>query len=523
MMNGLTLLIVDDETATREGLRAAIDFGALGIDRVLEAADGAEGLRVSSSCRPDIILSDVRMPRMTGVEMLDRVRAFLPGCVFIFMSGFSDKEYLMAAIRLKAVSYVEKPLHFPEVEQALRDAVKQKEEQEEHLDAASVRESVAASRAALLLASPVEMENDPPEFTYLRRIYGDASRYQGAASILFRIRPAGADGAASGLLAENAEEILSDRTARDPLLCIGAEKYPDLVVLHIFRKMPLGENTAFHAAERLAAGLPAGTEWYAAAGPAVVSVRKLSESYSAAAVLLEQGYFLPPCRILRPAPGGRADLPLTEMTDRVLEAVAGSDEKACENALADLSGALTGNTVLPRRTVQAAYYRIAAALDGERKAKHLPPGGSFTGVEPFLSALEDCFCFSEMHELLRKEAGSFFRDLSSHSPDSAPVYLIREYIRAHYGDPMLSTKEISEHVSLSASYACTVFKNETGKTLNQYLTEYRMEKAKKYLADPRGTVSDVAEKCGYNDSNYFGKAFKKYTGLSPSEYRESLS
>ena len=84
----------------------------------------------------------------------------------------------------------------------------------------------------------------------------------------------------------------------------------------------------------------------------------------------------------------------------------------------------------------------------------------------------------------------------------------------------LSVKDISAHVFLSASYVCTFFKNETGQTLNQYLTEYRMEKAKQLLKNGRFKISDISSRVGYSDGNYFGKSFKKYSGLSPSEYRE---
>ena len=87
----------------------------------------------------------------------------------------------------------------------------------------------------------------------------------------------------------------------------------------------------------------------------------------------------------------------------------------------------------------------------------------------------------------------------------------------------LSVKDISDHVFLSTSYACTFFKNETGQTLNQYLTEYRMEKAKQLLSDPRYKITDISSRVGYSDGNYFGKSFKKYTGFSPSEYREKMS
>ena len=100
--------------------------------------------------------------------------------------------------------------------------------------------------------------------------------------------------------------------------------------------------------------------------------------------------------------------------------------------------------------------------------------------------------------------------------------MIKDYIAKHYGSDLLSIKEISDHVNLSASYVCTYFKNQTGKTLNQYLTEYRMEKAMRLLEDARYQIADISAKVGYSNGNYFSKSFKKFTGLTPSKYREKM-
>ena len=93
--------------------------------------------------------------------------------------------------------------------------------------------------------------------------------------------------------------------------------------------------------------------------------------------------------------------------------------------------------------------------------------------------------------------------------------MIKDYISQMYMNETLSVKDISDHVFLSTSYVCTFFKNETGQTLNQYLTEFRMEKAKQLLSDPRYKIADISSQVGYSDGNYFGKSFKKYTGFSP--------
>ena len=78
------------------------------------------------ACRPDILISDVKMPRKTGLEAAEAIRAFCPGCQVVFLSGYSDKEYLKGAIRLKAVSYVEKPIDPEELTQVLREIVEER-------------------------------------------------------------------------------------------------------------------------------------------------------------------------------------------------------------------------------------------------------------------------------------------------------------------------------------------------------------------------------------------------------------
>lgn len=104
------LLIVDDEYRTRKGLSSLVEKSALPIKIAGAAPNGLEGLALAKSLLPDIILTDVRMPRMDGIRLSEEVRKLHPGCQIIFISGYADKEYLKSAISLKAVSYVEKPI-----------------------------------------------------------------------------------------------------------------------------------------------------------------------------------------------------------------------------------------------------------------------------------------------------------------------------------------------------------------------------------------------------------------------------
>ena len=150
----MKLLIVDDEELTRTGVISSIDWQSIGIREVLQADDGINGIEVARVHRPDIVLCDVRMPRLDGIAMLEQLEEILPDIVPVFMSGYSDKEYLKAAIKLKAVNYIEKPLNPVEIRDAIVEARDLCLEKKRTRQNASIHSMESASRLALLLTQP---------------------------------------------------------------------------------------------------------------------------------------------------------------------------------------------------------------------------------------------------------------------------------------------------------------------------------------------------------------------------------
>ena len=150
----MKLLIVDDEELTRVGVISSINWQSIGIDEVLQADDGMNGLEMARMHKPDIILCDVRMPRLDGIQMLEQLETILPDVVPVFMSGYSDKEYLKAAIKLKAVNYIEKPLDPLEIQDAVIEARDLCLERKRTRHNESIHSMENASRLALLLTQP---------------------------------------------------------------------------------------------------------------------------------------------------------------------------------------------------------------------------------------------------------------------------------------------------------------------------------------------------------------------------------
>lgn len=128
----IRMLVVEDEQVIRNGLMRHVPWQDLGVDAVREAANAVEALALLESFPADIVSSDIRMPGMNGVEMCSRMRESLPDLEIIFLTGYSDKEYLRAAINLHAVRYVEKPILLEEYSQAVREAIRNVEKNRLH-------------------------------------------------------------------------------------------------------------------------------------------------------------------------------------------------------------------------------------------------------------------------------------------------------------------------------------------------------------------------------------------------------
>ena len=224
--------------------------------------------------------------------------------------------------------------------------------------------------------------------------------------------------------------------------------------------------------------------------------------------------------VLENASGHTAKATWTQTPELTFSKLLSGNEKDCMQFLSDLFCFYNSNHTYMPNQVKDLYYRLFSVLYDIRKKMQLPSTGK---QEAIVDILERAFTYNELHQALVSLVDTYFEDSGNSQPENSTIFQIREFISKKYMNDTLSVKDLSNHVFLSASYVCTFFKSETGQTLNQYLTEYRMEKAKQLLTDPIYKISEISSKVGYTDGNYFGKSFKKYAGLSPSEYREKMS
>jgi len=514
----MNLLIVDDEELTREGLLNSIDWASLGIINIYQADDGINGLALARKHKPQIILSDVRMPRMDGIEMANRIREDSPDCHIIFMSGYSDKEYLKAAIRLKAISYVEKPILPREVEDAVKEAISADAIHQLNKDSATRQMREANAKLALEITYLKLEDADviDRQFTALHMPVKQSTSFttlivkfvDGFSSI--------GNTALGGILDE-----FNRLTEPYHIKYLWAVKQDEYLICHLFSADRLSFPLLSKIIHKLSDILSKSCHFYIAVGKSVTGASKVFDSYNSAVILLASSFFYEYNSVLQNEKENRESTQISlDIISNFHEALSSQNKEEALIIVKSLYSKLINNQGVLVNYVKDFYYKLFMEL--YRTAAHMQVYLSDTegSSETILDYISKSGTLTILHNLLMEKVDRLFLSMETNIQENSTIFLIKAFISKNFQNENLSVKDISEHVYLSTSYVCTIFKNETGKTLNQYLTEYRIGRAKILLLDPRYKITDISAKVGYNDGNYFGKTFKKMVGLSPSEFRE---
>ena len=520
----MKLLIADDEELTRAGLISSIDWDALGVEQIFQADDGLKALQIATVHKPDIILSDIRMPRLSGIEMAEEVEKILPDTSLIFMSGYSDKEYLKAAIKLKAVNYVEKPLNPDEIKEAVQEACKQRQEKLRTRQNEALYSLETFSHLAFLLTRPYK-DNESEILSLADEL--SLRLKPGCSFTTYIIKTKSAD-IASGILKELRED-LDDFLHHYHLCAFYIRMHAVHHVFHI-KGEAAPSATAFAAVENyMKEKFSEFGSFFIVKGETVTGISRVYQSYTSAVITLQSSFFFSSGTILKArkkeelSPENTKNMLPSEFMQSFSEVLLSKDKTVCTALLEQLYHLYYQNLSILPNQVKDTYYKLFMILNDCRQKMKLSSARKNAGTEQsILTYLEGGFSYQELHQNLQDTLEDYFHSANTYEPEDSTIFLIKDYISKHYAKESLSIKEIGDHVFLSASYVCTYFKTQTGQTLNQYLTEYRMEKAMQLLGDARYQIADISSKVGYSNGNYFSKSFKKFTGLSPSKYREKI-
>lgn len=513
------LIVVDDEKMTRQVLLKHIPWHELDIDILGEADDGVNALEMALKYKPDIILCDVKMPRMNGIELAAQLRKKLPHCKFIFLSGYSDKGYLKSAITLKAVSYVEKPIDLEEIKKVLTLTVieckKEKEDQKNNL-------KVTIQELCIdLLSSHPNLDHLGKKIDAMNLNFPSNGRYVVSALKINFMNTKSIEKTKKirGQLFKNLKTICHQLTDN----CFISFKGDEYILLFVHLKDGI-EVT--HIISLLDYFIKVSTEEYdkylrlsIGIGHEVQDLFSIHQSYQTALIAVHKYFFSWNNNIILYTQNDNLpykfnDDLLTSMTELI---------KANKRTDTILLIKYMINDIRKHDNTQPDYvknifYKIIIHLSSFCHEWNITIlNNDFQYIEDIII---NSYTLNEIEDKVINLICSVCSEFETKSDDRDITTRIMQYINDYYDNYDLSINTIAESLYLTPTYLCTIFKKETGTTINQYITQVRINKSKEYLKNTSTKLYDIGRKVGYKDGKYFTKVFYKVVGIKPKKYRE---
>lgn len=526
----LTLLIADDEQHIREGIANGIDWRELQIDMVLQALDGEQALQIVCENKIDILLTDIRMPIIDGIELSRNVHEIYPDCVIVFMSAYSDKEYLMSAIKLGASNYIEKPVQTAKLKDVLTDAVTRYRQHEyTKLKSILMENNYKLSMPLVKNEIALLVTNKNADMSLLldcisNEMLGIAAHASYVTVILKTMGLFGFSGDKNGrpTKAEFFAE-LTEVLSTAGLQCFRGTRDDEEYILHIYGITRTSPPSQDHVVALLSQWLARhnGKRVFVSVGTVVQGFTRLHISYTSARTAINKCFFRGYGSIAVYQPEiVKIEIKSKETIDQFTDAVETGKQDVAVQLFQDFASQLRRYESADVDEIKNVYCKLMTILLNDIQNYGISGISHYQNENSLRNQIHAIQTLDELDAFCRQLLGIYFDSVLNIKGQNS-LSLIISYIEKNYTQKSLDINQISQNMFLSPAYLCTYFKRETGKTIKQYITDYRLSKAADFLKDLNYNISDIAGLVGY-DANYFARIFKMKFGTSPSEYREGF-
>lgn len=527
----IRVLIVDDELLMRIGLKSMIDWEERGFRIVGEAANGKEALELAGRTKPDLIITDIKMPVMDGLELIREASRVHSGCQYVILSCLEEFHFAQEALRLGAVDYLIKSDIKPADLTKVLDAVKSKQAkapQNEGMNVSreEIKEGIGYLKETLFkeLLSGYRDEAEVIERSEALNI-----GLEQAPMLLAKLRIDRFD-EIRGKYVEQDERLLRysvvnileeiiPRKWRKEIIVMNSAEYllivnvseeetalpPDALNM-LFGKIMAAMKDFLNLAFSIGVGSPAS------------GFGGLRRAYREADAALRNLFFDGETGIAhysassRPSRDRDGFRMSAEEESAVRQCAESSEEaRAC---FEKIKKRLLEERV-SERAIRRTYLRLLSLIASS--FPNAPEFGS-EGRTPYEQVLKE-----ESLERLHRATLHYLDQclaLNAHTAARPRSYAEQaiQLIISRYGED-ISLQSVADQICVNASYLSRVFKQETGENFVGFLTRIRIEKAQQLLKDRSAKVYEVADRVGYPNTAYFSRIFKKATGRTPEEYR----
>ncbi|MCY7488047.1 response regulator [Paenibacillus alvei] len=525
------LILVDDEEDVREGVLHEIDWESLGFSVVETAENGQEAMEYIERLQPDIVVTDIHMPFMNGLQLAEWIRSHDPSIRIIILTGYDEFEYAQKAIKLQIDEYVLKPFSALDLQAAL---VKVKQQMDQEVaEKNNLRTLQDHYRKSLPVLQHVFLSSLLTGKCFLEDIQEKCARYEmdlsGSAYLVSAIQ-----------MDHNKEE--KNRYLLQFAVCNIAEELmlkhmPGRVFIHhdhvVVLTMSISQEEermsretiglveeilqSVHRFLKITVTIGVGT--------VVNDLSELASSYQEAVQALHYRLIHGNHRVIwiEDVEAKRVNpLVFDDMQEQALIRCmkVGTIEEA-QSMIDELFAIVESSKEVSLQDFQIYWIEMWTAM--MKVAKDMDVNyekvlGS--AVQPLME-IYHCNNASEAKNWMLQRCLKIMNCIAVERQTGYRKLVdeAKAYMKLHYADPNISIHTVCRHLHISTGYFSHIFKKEAKTTFVSYLLELRMEAAKELLRSTDLKAFEIGEKVGYADPNYFSFCFRKRFGLSPKEYR----
>ena len=551
----IKLFLVEDEIVMRDGIKKQINWEKEDIEFVGEASDGELAWPMILETKPDIVLTDIKMPFMDGLELSALVRKELPDTSIIILSGYDEFSYAQQAVSLGVTDYLLKPLPPGKLLECIRrvqDKIEKERSQQGSVWSDELAREQKDAEKNLLFRALVTNDRPLKEILAMSDHLGIPISARYYAVMLMTVR-----GKDNAMPSEDVRSALSEIPEQIPGWIFFDRNENGFAMIGMANSKVELDSTKDQLIRRLkeTVGQEADHTWFIGAGETVGRISDIGKAYYSANKAFSCRFITQLNRVVTSAESDsvRADLYSTRLTAD--QADAASPGSAGDGPALDLSRAVTDDSsremlenFLRTGTLEEAEPFLEGVFRsiGENNLKsrlfltYLSMDMYFTMVR-FLRGLgrrvdeveEECGNINSLlknHvtvDEIRNYLALYLKELillRDHNTEKRYGKILREavaYIDENYDSEEISLNRVAQRVGMSPNHFSSIFSQEMGTTFIEYLIGKRMEKAKELLRTTQMRSSEVAYRVGYRDPHYFSSTFKKMQGMTPREYRMS--
>lgn len=529
----LKVFLVEDEFVVREGIKRNVDWQANGYEFCGEAGDGELAFPMIQKLQPDIVITDIRMPFMDGLELSRLIKKEFPWMEIVILTGFEEFEYAKEAISLGVAKYLLKPIsgdellkEISDIAEKIEDKKKEREIREKY--AQEMEENVQKEKKELFQHLVTGSKSMPELLEMAEKMKIDLSAlwYN---IVLIKVQ------SANHLPEEYSKRMISiekklkylldepyiisfDRNLEGKALLFKADSIEELEAMQ--KKHIAGLQGELDGDDRY--------RYFGGIGKPVNRLRELPTSFESASHAFAKRYLIKENCILdsnameqnlpEEAEFDIHNIDLKELqSDRVREFLKlGNKEEVVyfvDEFFKKQGSNAMNSTIFRQYIVMDVYFCVAAFLEELQIGRE--EIASFDVNVQMLQSRENALEY--VTRIM--ETAMELREKSASNRYGSVVEQVKKYIEEHYVEEELSLNLLASYVNFSPNHLSMIFSQQTGQTFIKYLTDYRMSKAKELLRSTGKRSSEISLEVGYKDPHYFSYLFKKTQGVTPTQYR----